>query len=260
MRAIITGAASGIGRAVAVGLAKAATKDDPARLVLADRDAAPLQALAEELRAGGAEVIATAADLLDVDAPAAVVAEAEKAFGGLDALVSNAGALKGALLKDLSLADYAFQFDINARPTWLLAKAAYPLLKASRGAICATASMSSEHGTPPLGSYSASKAALVMLVRQMAVEWGPDGIRANCVSPGPTLTAMTQGGYSDPARRAQREGTIPLRRLGQPEDIAEAILFLIGPKSTFITGVNLMVDGGLTVNLMPVSGAGTGQS
>jgi len=260
MRAIITGAASGIGRAVAEGLAKAASAADPARLVLADRDAAPLEALAGELRAGGAEVIAVAADLLDVEAAAAVVREAEQAFGGLDALVSNAGALKGALLKDLSVADFEFQFDINARPTWLLAKAAYPLLKASRGAICATASLSSENGTPPLGSYSASKAALVMLVRQMAIEWGPDGVRANCVSPGPTLTPMTQGGYADPARKAQRESTIPLRRLGRPEDIAEAILFLISTKAAFITGVNLMVDGGMNVNLMPSTGAGTGQS
>src|SRR5260221_7729220 len=120
MRVIITGAASGIGRAVAVGLAKAASKDDPARLVIADRDAAPLESLAAELRAGGVEVVATAADLLNVDASAEVVGLAEKAFGGLDALVSNAGALKGAMLKDLTLEDYAFQFDINARPTWLL--------------------------------------------------------------------------------------------------------------------------------------------
>jgi NAD(P)-dependent dehydrogenase (short-subunit alcohol dehydrogenase family) len=245
---------------VALGLAKAASKDDPARLVLADRDAAPLQALADELRAGGAEVIAMAADLLDVEAAAAVVAKADTAFGGLDALVSNAGALKGALLKDLSLADYAFQFDINCRPTWLLAKAAYPMLKASRGSVCATGSMSAEHATPPLGSYSASKAALVMLVKQMAIEWGPDGIRANCVSPGPTLTAMTQGGYADPARRAQRESTIPLRRLGRPEDIANAILFMISAEAAFITGVDLVVDGGMSANLMPSTGAGTGQT
>src|ERR1700749_4020226 len=108
MRAIITGAASGSGRAVAVGLAQAATKDDPARLVIADRDAAPLEALAAELRAGGAEGGGPAADLHNVDASAEVVGLAEKTFGGLDALVSNAGALKGAMLKDLSLEDYAF--------------------------------------------------------------------------------------------------------------------------------------------------------
>ena len=133
-------------------------------------------------------------------------------------------------------------------------------IRESGGAIVATASISADHPTPPLGAYAASKAALVRLVEQMAIEWGPVGIRCNCVSPGPTLTGMTSRGYADAARRAQRESTIPLRRLGTAADIAGAVLFLLGTEAAFINGINLIVDGGLGRNLMPASGAGTGQT
>jgi NAD(P)-dependent dehydrogenase (short-subunit alcohol dehydrogenase family) len=98
-----------------------------------------------------------------------------------------------------------------------------------------------------------------MLVRQLAIEWGKDGIRCNTVSPGPTHTPMTAAGYADPARRAQRDAMIPLGKLGLAEDVANAILFLIGPQAGHITGVDIVVDGGMSNNLMPATGAGTGQ-
>jgi glucose 1-dehydrogenase len=90
----------------------------------------------------------------------------------------------------------------------------------------------------------------------MAVEWGPDGIRCNCVSPGPTLTTMFSLRFPDEESRRQRAGVVPLRRLAAPEDIADAICFLLGAESGFITGVNLMVDGGLSRNLLQLSSAG----
>jgi glucose 1-dehydrogenase len=227
---------------------------------LCDRNAQALDDTAMLARSLGAEVVTRTGDMTTVETPASLVEAASTSFGGLDAIVSNAGMLRGALLKDLTVEDYEGQFAIHTRPTWLLGKAAYPLLARSGGSIVATASISAEHPTPPLGAYSASKAALVRLVEQMAIEWGPDGIRCNCVSPGPTLTPMNAQGYADAARRRSREMTIPLRRLGAPADIAAAVAFLLSPEAGFISGVNLVVDGALSRNLMPATGAGTGQT
>lgn len=113
-----------------------------------------------------------------------------------------------------------------------------------------TASISGEHATPPGGAYSPSKAAALMLAKQLAVEWGPDGIRVNTVSPGMIVTPMTQVVYDDPAARAQREARVPLRRVGEPEDIANAVAMLLGPDAAYITGADLVVDGGLVNTLM----------
>jgi len=135
----------------------------------------------------------------------------------------------------------------------LLAQAARPALIRSRGAIVATASIAASHPSAPLGAYAASKAALVMFVKQMALEWGKDGIRCNCVSPGATLTGMTANAYSDEEMRRRRAAEIPLGRIGMPEDLAHAIHFLAGPGAAFITGVDLLVDGGLDVTLMQSS-------
>ncbi len=256
MKTIITGAASGIGAETALKFARA----QHAELVLTDRAPEKLARVADEARELGARVETVVADIGDVDAATTIVHTAERAFGGLDVLVSNAGALFGAPLLDLEVDQFDLMFKINTRPTWLLAKAAHPMLSRSFGAIIATGSISGVCATPPLGSYSASKAALIMLVEQMALEWGKDGIRANCVSPGSTLTPLTAEGYADPARKAQREAGIPLGRLGRPEDVAEAIFFLASPAARQITGVNLLVDGGMSKALMPATGAGTGQS
>lgn len=258
---IITGAASGIGRAVAT---LAAAAGEQARLLLVDLDAQGLDETAHSVTAAGATAITMTADLSRVESAGQIVSMAQARFGGIDSIISNAGIVRVGALKDLDVETFDLLFDVNTRPTWLLGKAAYASLAESRGSIVATASISSEHPTPPLASYSASKAALVMLVRQMALEWAPDGIRCNCVSPGPTYTGMTKHAFNDPndpvqlANRRRREQAMPLRKLGQPQEVANAILFLAGPAASHITGVNLNVDGGLTIGLMPATGTGAG--
>ncbi|HVW44676.1 MAG TPA: SDR family oxidoreductase [Amycolatopsis sp.] len=261
MRYLITGAAGGIGRAVA---ALAATGAEPASLLLVDRDKAALDRAVAALRAQGATAVAFAADLADPSAPEAAVDAAVAEFGGLDTVVSNAGVLLGGALQDLDMAAYDTTFAVNTRATWLLGKAAFAELRRSRGSIVATASVSATHPTPPAGMYSPSKAALLMLVRQMALEWGRYGIRANCVSPGPTDTPLTDASFGPGAtgeaarNRAYRESLIPLRRIGRPEDVAAAVIFLAGAAAAQITGVDLKVDGGLSLALMPVTGRAPG--
>jgi NAD(P)-dependent dehydrogenase (short-subunit alcohol dehydrogenase family) len=256
MRVIVTGAASGIGRAVAELLAAGDPLTGPHQLLLSDRDGAGLDAVAGTI---GPAAVACVADLSALDCGDTIIAAALAHMGGIDAVVSNAGIIAGGALVDLAADDFDRVYAVNARASWALAKAAHPHLAASKGAFVATASMSATQPTPGLGFYSSSKAALLMLVRQLALEWGADGIRCNTVSPGPTYTAMTKAGYDDPARRAQREAMIPLGKLGLAEDVAQAILFLIGPHAGHITGIDIVVDGGMSNNLMPATGGGTGQ-
>jgi len=258
MRVIVTGAASGIGRAAAIRLARDSGLRDgrPAQLLLVDIAKQKLEDVVALLRADNVIAQAHVADLADPEAAAQTVDAARQSFGGLDALVSNAGIIQRSSLLNLSVADYERAFAINTRATWLLAKAAHPMLAESKGSIVATASISAHHPTPPLGAYSASKAALIMLVRQMAIEWGPDGIRCNTISPGSTHTAMTDVRYSDPVQRAAAAQRNPLRLIGAAENQAAAIAFLLSPDAMYITGIDLLVDGGLSTMLMPASGFG----
>lgn len=254
MDIVITGAASGIGEAL-VSLLDA--EQHTHRLVLVDRDAARLRAVANELSSPTSVVVA---DLADPGSAATIADAVDADLGRLDALVSNAGIIGAGTLLDQAVDDFDVSFAVNVRATFLLATALHDLLSGSRGCLVATASMSASHPTPGVGLYSSSKAALVMLVRQLAVEWRSDGIRCNTVSPGPTLTPMTVGGYGDQDRRASREAMIPTGRLGEAEDVARAIRFLLDPASSQVNGIDLLVDGGMSSMLMPATGGGTGQA
>lgn len=258
MRAIITGAASGIGKATAFRLSRDAhaREGKPAQLLLVDMAGNKLGDVARELAGQGAQVECVVADLTDASAPQRVIDAAKRAWNGLDVLVSNAGLLERSTLLEMSVDSYDRCFALNTRAAWLLAKAAHPLLAASRGCIVATASIAAYEPTSPLGAYSASKAALVMLVRQMAHDWGPDGIRCNTVSPGSTHTGMTDARYSDPVQREAAAQRNPLRMVGTPDDLAAAIAFLASPDAAYITGSDLVVDGGLRTMLMTASAMG----
>lgn len=251
IRAIVTGAARGIGRAMALRLARDAQQHGgQAQLVIADRIANELDRLAGELRGLGAQVQVVAGDLADAEEPARIVAAAQ-AFDGLDCLASNAGFAMPATLLDARVADWDRVFAVHVRAAWLLGRAAHPLLARARGCIVLTTSISGTQASPPLAAYSPSKAAQLMLMRQMAVEWGPDGIRVNALSPGLTVTPGTAPAYEKPGARESREARIPLRRLAQPEDMAGALALLLSPDAAYIHGHELMVDGGLVNTLMP---------
>ncbi|GAA1948371.1 SDR family oxidoreductase [Nocardioides panacihumi] len=251
----MTGAASGIGRAVAL----LAADRGAASIGLVDRDPRGLAEVADAVGRRATRAVPVVADLSTAEGPAEAVAAVLEATGGLDTLVSNAGASGRGTMLDLTVDDWRLVFDLNVRATWLLAAAAYAALVDAQGSVVVTTSVSAHHPTPRTGAYSVSKAAASMLVRQLALEWGPAGVRVNAVAPGPVATPMTWSSFGDPEdpaareRRARRTAATPLRRLGEPEDVAEVVLFLAGPGAVHLTGVEVPVDGGLGTTLMPGS-------
>jgi len=184
------------------------------------------------------------------DGPARAVGDAVASFGGLDGLVSNAGVNKPGALMAYAVEDWDRMFAVNTRATWLLAKAAYEALKASRGAIVAIASMSGSNAHANLAAYGPSKAAVIMLVKVLAQELGRDGIRVNSVSPGMVRTGMTAKVYADQRIAAERDALVPLGRVATPEDMADVVAFLLGQDSRYINGHDLVVDGGVAGNFL----------
>jgi glucose 1-dehydrogenase len=252
MRALVTGAASGIGRATCLRLARNG-RDEGVAAKIAAVDLAPSRGLDEALREArdaGAEAFALHGDMGTSDDPARVVGEAVTRLGGLDALVSNAGINRPGALVDYSVEDWDRVFAVNTRATWLLAKAAHPALATSRGAIVAVGSMSGTNAHANLGAYGPSKAAVIMLARVLAQEFGRDGIRVNTVSPGMVRTGMTAAVYADKQVAAERDGLVPIGRVATPEDIADVIVFLLGPDARYVSGHDLVVDGAITGNLL----------
>jgi glucose 1-dehydrogenase len=207
-----------------------------------------LDSLVAELRGLGAEALPLLGDMGTAEAPARVVAAAVQSFGGLDGLVSNAGINRPGALVEYAVEDWDRLFAVNTRATWLLAKAAHAALCASGGAIVAVGSMSGSHVHAGLGAYGPSKAAVIMLVRVLAQELGPDGIRVNAVSPGMTRTGMTARVYADARVAAERDALVPLGRVATPHDMAAAIAFLLSSDARYVNGHDLVVDGGLIGN------------
>jgi NAD(P)-dependent dehydrogenase (short-subunit alcohol dehydrogenase family) len=250
MRVLVTGAASGIGRATCIRLTQdAKSAGRTARVAAVDVGPSPgLDSLVAELRGLGAEALPLPGDMGTAEAPARVVAAAVQSFGGLDGLVSNAGINRPGALVEYAVEDWDRLFAVNTRATWLLAKAARAALRDSGGAIVAVGSMSGSHVHAGLGAYGPSKAAVIMLVRVLAQELGPDGIRVNAVSPGMTRTGMTARVYADARVAAERDALVPLGRVAAPDDMAAAIAFLLSSDARYVNGHDLVVDGGLTGN------------
>lgn len=248
MRVLVTGAAQGIGRASCLSLARAslAWRGNPALLLAVDIDGAALSKLHDELTELGATIVTVQGDVTDPDLPQRAVTKAVEELGGLDVLVSNAGFARHSLLTDLKVENWDSVFHANVRAPWLFAKHAHDALVASGGSMVILGSISGVNPQTGLGAYSPSKAAAIMLARQLAVEWAGSGVRVNAVSPGPTLTATTGRIYQDKAILAQRLSKMPGNTIGDADDIADAIVFLSGPDGQYVNGANLIVDGGLS--------------
>lgn len=252
MRALVSGGSSGIGAATCLRLTEAAlARGEQAMIaVCGNMSNSGQEDVVRSIRSMGGTAIALMGHIGDPEVPGRLVAAAVAEFGGLDALVSNAGTANPGALKDYALEDWDNMFSVNLRGAWLLAKASYPYLRESKGAACFTSSMSGQLPHAGSGAYSPSKAALTSLAQTLALEWAPDGIRVNVVSPGMTRTGMTEQMYVDPQIKKARENIIPLSRIGEPRDIANVIEFLVGPLSGYVTGQDVCVDGGFSKSIL----------
>ena len=252
MRAFVTGASHGIGGATCRKLAADALRRGESVWIAAAATGArsDLTELVADLRAMGAEAIALTGDLSKPTVPDRLAAQAIEFCGGLDALVSNAAMRHQASLLELGIDAWNRVFDVNTRATWLLARAAHPALKDSGGAIVAVTSIAGIFPHANYGPYAASKAALITLCQQMALEWGLDGIRVNCIAPGMVRTANAANVYADPDLAARRAAIVPLGRVAEASELASAISLLLSPDASYITGQNICVDGGFAASLM----------
>lgn len=247
MRVLVTGGSRGIGRSICLRLARDAMArgEEPRIVVTATGQSPDLAAVVDELGAAGAKAMAVTADLNDPQEPERIVREAVEFCGGLDTLVHNAGGVVAGTLMNTSLEDWNTVFNVNCRALFLLAKAAQPALRQSRGSICAIGSNAAERVQPFLNAYPPAKAAVAMLVQQMAYEWGRYGIRVNAVSPGLTLSRSTENALGSEEARERTGRMIPLGRVGTPEDVAAAVAFVSGPDAAYLTGENINLDGAL---------------
>ena len=240
---LITGASRGIGAACARRFAR----DGWSVAVHYYKSEAEALALAEELRAAGAEAVPVRGDLSDPAQAARAVEGAQAALGHLDALVCNAGvALPVQLLTDTTDDQWRRVMGTDLDGVFFTLRAAIPgMVSRKRGAIVTVSSMWGVTGGSCEAPYSAAKAGVIGLTKALAKELGPSGIRVNCVAPGAIETDMTA--FLTPEDRAALAGEAPLGRMGTPEEVAEAIRFLAGEEARFITGQVLRVDGGMVI-------------
>jgi NAD(P)-dependent dehydrogenase (short-subunit alcohol dehydrogenase family) len=240
--AVVTGGSSGIGLATAVELAK-----EGYALVIAGRDASKL-ALAADRIAGGVPVHTVAADLATVAGVERVVEETRQRYGSIDVLFANAGRSDAPPLLETREQDFDLMMNTNVKSVFFTVVRSLPLLRQG-ASVVVTSSVAEAKGRPGDPIYSASKAAIRSLVRTLALdeEFLSRGVRVNAVTPGCIATPLTA--QSDPAMRAAIDeyvaGTVPMGRWGEAEDVARAVVFLAGEGSSYITGSEIVVDGGL---------------
>lgn len=242
--AVVTGSSRGIGRAIAIAYAKAG-----ARVVITSRKVEACLAVVEELRGAGLEATAIACNISRKDEVLSLVDQTEKIYGPVDVLVCNAavnpyyGPLSG-------ITDEAFSkvMDVNIRSNlWLVNRVAPGMAERGGGSVVIISSIAGITGSRVLGAYAISKAADMQLARNLALEWGKQGVRANCIAPGLIKTDFAKALWDNPKTLAAALASSPLNAIGDPEDIAGAALLLGSDAGRFITGTTIVIDGGATI-------------
>ena len=242
--ALVTGAGGGIGSAIARCFA-----DEGAQVAVADRNPKSVDKLAGEL-SGPAGAVALHADIRDLGQVKAMFSEIGERFGRLDVLINNAGVGSRTDFRNLSDEDWAQVLDVNLQGTVRCMREGFSLLRASDYAsIINLGSIMNNRHARQLSAYAASKAAIAALTRSVAVEYAAYGIRVNSISPGYVETAMTKTVLRKQAVREALLAQTPLKRFAAPDDVAKAALFLASGESSYITGHELVVDGGASVAL-----------
>lgn len=242
--AIVTGSTRGIGLAIAEQLCRAG-----AACVISSEDAAAVEETAQRLLDAGLSVAGQVCDVTDAGALGALVDRAVGEFGGLDILVCNAGiAGHAGPILDVDPDEYRRVFDINLHSMVSLANLAQPHLKSrGGGAIVLVSSISALRGNAGINAYALAKAGVAQLARNLAVQWGPDNIRANAVSPGLIRTEFSEPLLDNEDFMQHRMQMTPLRRPGTAAEVAGCVHFLVAPAGAFVTGHNLVADGGTTI-------------
>jgi NAD(P)-dependent dehydrogenase (short-subunit alcohol dehydrogenase family) len=242
--AIVTGGGRGIGRAIALGLAECGAK-----LVLASRTKEELEKMVSEIKEDGGEATPVVTDLMVSEQINALVEATMKTYGRVDILINNAARSFLRPLMDLREDGWDKIFDVNCKAVFLLSRAVAKIMgEQGGGRIVNITTVGAVRGGAGMGVYHASKAALSMLTKCMAVEWAPLNVNVNAVGPGLTKTAFSQPIWSNPSLEQMITTRIPKGRLAEPEEIIGAVLFLCSEDSTFITGESIYVDGGTLAN------------
>jgi meso-butanediol dehydrogenase / (S,S)-butanediol dehydrogenase / diacetyl reductase len=251
--AIVTGGGRGIGRAIALELGR-----QGADIVIAELDQAGAKRTAEEVGALGRRSLATTTDVTSRADLRAMVDRAKAEFGRIDILINNAGIYRAAATLDVTEDHWDAIMNINAKAVFFATQAVLPTMMAQKsGAIVSLASMAGKIGSKTNLPYNASKAAVVSMTKSLALAHAGDGIRVNCVCPGFvetdmwTVVSRDQGkllGMTPEEFTRQRAASVPLGRMERPEDVAHVVAFLAGPRSGYMTGQALSVDGGLVMH------------
>ena len=241
--AIVTGSSHGIGRAIALKLGELGAK-----VTVFARNAKELEEVVEELRRRGSEGLAVPGDATKREDAERAVKETIKEFGKIDILVNNVGAYPRHEFLEMSEDDWDYVMNINVKSAFYFTKAAVPyMVKQRYGRIVNISSIAGiYHGLPRLVHYTTAKAALIGFTKGLAVELAPYKITVNAIAPGPIRTPGVERIWPKLLKEVQ-EISIPLKRFGEPEDIANAVAFLVSDEASFITGAVIVVDGGLTL-------------
>jgi NAD(P)-dependent dehydrogenase (short-subunit alcohol dehydrogenase family) len=245
--AIVTGASRGIGATTARAFAQAG-----ASVVLAARSEQALKTLADEISAAGGRALAIPTDVSNAESVRCLVEGTLEAFGRLDAAVNNAADVGQGLmpLADVAVEDYDRMISVTLRGVFLSMKYEIPaMLGSGGGSIVNMASAAGLRAVGGLAGYVSSKFGVIGLTRTAALDYGNRGIRVNALAPGPILTEQLQRAGAQAADQAA--GSVPVRRVGRPEEVAAAAVWLCSPSSSFVTGVTLPIDGGLTAGALP---------